>query len=283
MNITRLTDQTIEVRNYYDLNDRFTFFLCSDVHFDNPKCNRQLFFKHLDEVKKRNAMWLCFGDFFDLMGGKYDPRRAKSDIRAEYNKNNYLDLVIDDAYEQLLPYAENLLLFSDGNHETSITRSLETNPLARLVKAMQHHAPQLQHGFYQGFLRFKFEYNLDKGGGSVKKRILFWHHGKFGGVVSKGTQGVARYGLIAPVADIVVSGHTHDEWIVSQPRYCLKDNGEVKVEKQYHVKTATYKEEFEVSSGWAVENIVMPKNVGGFWWVHFDVTPKGVEIKLEMA
>jgi UDP-2,3-diacylglucosamine pyrophosphatase LpxH len=48
--------------------------MISDVHFDNPKCDRKLLKKHLDEAKRRNAKVLINGDLFDLMQGKNDKR-----------------------------------------------------------------------------------------------------------------------------------------------------------------------------------------------------------------
>jgi UDP-2,3-diacylglucosamine pyrophosphatase LpxH len=45
------------------------FLMISDVHFDNPKCDRVLLKKHLDQALKRNAKVLINGDFFCIMQG----------------------------------------------------------------------------------------------------------------------------------------------------------------------------------------------------------------------
>jgi UDP-2,3-diacylglucosamine pyrophosphatase LpxH len=64
----------------YDYKEPVNILLISDVHFDNPKCNRDLLFSHLDKAKKLGYKVAIFGDLFCMMQGKYDPRRSKKDI-----------------------------------------------------------------------------------------------------------------------------------------------------------------------------------------------------------
>ena len=61
--------------------DKQKFLLISDLHWDNPHCDRELLKNHLDEAVRRNAAVVVNGDFFCLMQGKGDPRRSKDDIR----------------------------------------------------------------------------------------------------------------------------------------------------------------------------------------------------------
>ena len=46
--------------------------LLSDIHWDNPKCQRDLLKRHLDEAKEIGADVLLNGDTFCLMQGAYD-------------------------------------------------------------------------------------------------------------------------------------------------------------------------------------------------------------------
>lgn len=71
--------------------------ILSDLHWDNPKCDREKLTAHLEYCKKNDIPIFVNGDFFCLMQGKYDPRRNKRDIRPEHNVANYLDAVIEDA------------------------------------------------------------------------------------------------------------------------------------------------------------------------------------------
>jgi hypothetical protein len=93
------------------------FLLLSDLHWDNPKCERGLLTRHLKQAQERGAKVIINGDFFCMMQGKYDPRRSKKDILPEHNKANYIDAVIEDAVKWWTPYADMILLIGYGNHE----------------------------------------------------------------------------------------------------------------------------------------------------------------------
>lgn len=239
-----------------------SLFVCSDIHFDNPKCNRDKFFKDMDRAKKAGAYIVITGDFFCLMQGKYDRRRAKSAIRPEHNADNYLDLVINDAAEQLAPYADNILIITKGNHETSVSRNCETYILERLVERINtKKGSRIQVGAYRGYLTMR----LDKHG-RYHTIDIGYNHGNWGGIITKGTLSVVRNAAVMPDCDIMLTGHTHDGWIVTQPRFKKNIHKRtVEIKNQWHVKTGTYKEEFAEGSGWAVERIGMPKHIGGAW------------------
>ena len=46
--------------------------MLSDLHWDNPKCDRELLKKHLDYCKEHNIPVMVNGDFFCLMAGRGD-------------------------------------------------------------------------------------------------------------------------------------------------------------------------------------------------------------------
>jgi len=237
-------------------------FTCSDVHFDNPKCNRELFFKHMDRALELDAMITITGDFFCLMQGAYDPRKSKSSILLEHNEDNYLDLVINDAANRMIPYAKNIILISRGNHETSVSKRNETDVMERFVERLNLLADSnIQIGNYLGYYTLNFSYTK---GGDSKPINVAYSHGHWGGIVTKGALSVMRYSAMFPDADIIFSGHTHDSYIMTQPRYRIRNQAyKVQIEKQWHVKTGTYKEEFAEGRGWASERIGVPKHLGG--------------------
>jgi len=49
MEYVQLSPQCLQVKITRRPEFEKWFFLCSDVHFDNPNCNRKLFFEHMDE------------------------------------------------------------------------------------------------------------------------------------------------------------------------------------------------------------------------------------------
>lgn len=243
-----------------DPNQRFL--LLSDLHIDNPKCDRKLVLKVLREAKEQNAIILIFGDLFCLMQGKGDPRRSKADIRPEHNKPNYIDAVIKDTAEILKPFANNIALIADGNHETSIIKHIEVDPIDYLLNYLHKYNPDIQHGGYQGFVRLNTFAKENKS--NVKNIDIFFHHGAWGSAVTKGTLSVNRYASIVK-SDVVVSGHTHDTWYVEHPYYEMRKSGEVIQKTQYHIKTGTFKQEYLAAGGFQIEKQVMPKPLGGWW------------------
>ncbi|MCT3693146.1 hypothetical protein HZP84_16355 [Elizabethkingia anophelis] len=182
--------------------------LTSDWHFDNPKTDREMLFNHLDEVKKRNGYIIVNGDLLCLMMGKYDPRGSKSGIRPEHNGDNYLDLVINDTAEKLIPYAHNILQINKGNHETAVSKRSETDVLERLVERINAKAgSNIQLGAYTGFITLC----LMRSGGTKHSCKIGYSHGNWGGVVTKGALSVQRYASFLDGADIIMSGHCFDE------------------------------------------------------------------------
>ena len=94
---------------------------------------------------------------------------------------------------------------------------------------------------------------------------MYYHHGTPGGIISKGAQWVPRYASMVPDADIVWTGDSHDRWSMEHPQLDLTQNGSTKMAQTLHIKTGTYKQEFEKDGGWAIEKLVLPKAVGGQW------------------
>jgi hypothetical protein len=272
----RRSPQLLEIRIPYTSNEEeATFFLASDIHLDNPKCDRTLFAKHLNEMKERNGQALFFGDVMCLMQGKKDRRGSKGDIRPEHLGSNYFDLVFRETAEWLRPWQERILMMGDGNHETAVINNQEINPLENVVRIMRDTGAPTEHMGYQGFVRFVFH---QQDSSCVRRSTLYFHHGAWGGIITKGTMGGGRYASIAPDADLVLNGHNHERSMVAHPCYRVAETGKVWIEQRWHLQTGTYKQEFDGTGGWAVERIVMPKSLGGIWLTLRPRKRGGVEI-----
>lgn len=92
------------------------FLLRSDAHHDNPKSDRSLELKHLQEAVGYDAGVIDCGDLFCAMQGKYDKRSSKSDIRPEHQAGDYLDR----SYDALLMFMSRLrpVLFASATETT---------------------------------------------------------------------------------------------------------------------------------------------------------------------
>jgi predicted phosphodiesterase len=277
MEIKAISPMLTEIRIQYG--EPAKFLLTSDYHYDNPKCLRDKLHKNLDEALASNAKVFCFGDILCLMQGKYDPRGSKKDIRPEHNTHNYIDVVIEDTASKLAKYP--FAVISQGNHESAPSKRLETDILGRLVDTInlqKQPSEKVIRGGYHGFVRIIFHNN----GGNVKTYHLYFHHGLWGGSVMKGMQGNPRFASIVD-ADFVVSGHVHVRNMDESMRYSIDKAGILRTKPQYFLKCGTYKEEFLEPHGFAIEKIVMPKNIGG-WWLEFEGTRNtDLQVKIQMT
>jgi hypothetical protein len=243
--------------------------LVSDAHWDSPHCDRDLLAKHMRLAVERDAPILDAGDFFDVMGGKYDPRASKSELRPELLKGNYLDEVVSQSADWLRPFASHLTLRGQGNHETAMLKRHETNLTERLTERLKIMGSPADVGGFSGFVRIHFG---DKH--SLRDAKTLWYHHGYGGggPVTRGVIQTNRQAVFLSDADIVWNGHTHDSWQLPIERIRLNHNYNIEKVRQMHIRTAGYKEEFvDGYGGWHIERGAPPKPVGGAW-VRFYVT-----------
>ena len=241
--------------------------LLSDLHWDNPKCDRDLLKKHLDYCLENNIKVMLNGDTFCLMQGKWDPRRSKKDIRPEHNKANYLDAVIEDAVDWFAPYADILTVVGYGNHETGIIRNVETDPLQRFVDLLNYKCKSnVITGGYGGWLILNI-FPSEKSSKNFATKVRYFHGSGGGGIVTRGAINLTRALELAEGFDVFTMGHIHENAARNDVREDLNtEGGQYKIKlKQIHMAiTGTYKEEYgEGFMGWHVERGAPPKPVGG--------------------
>jgi hypothetical protein len=241
--------------------------LLSDLHWDNPKCDRNLLKKHLDYCLEHDIKVMLNGDTFCLMQGKFDPRRSKKDIRPEHNKANYLDAVIEDAVEWFSPYASILTVVGYGNHETGIIKNVETDPLQRFVDLLNYKCnSNVITGGYGGWIVL----NIKESEKSTRKnsiKIKYFHGSGGGGIVTKGALNLTRMLEMAEGFDVFCMGHIHENSSRNDVREELITNAanyEIRLKQIHLAITGTYKEEYsEGYMGWHVERGAPPKPIGG--------------------
>ena len=241
--------------------------LLSDIHWDNPKCDREKLKNHLDYCKEHNIPIFINGDFLCLMQGKYDPRRNKKDILPEHNKSNYIDAVIEDAVNWWSPYSHLLTVIGYGNHETAIIKNLETDPLQRFVDLLNYtNKTQVSTGGYGGWLIIKYHLGNNT---YMSKNLKYFHGSGGGGIVTKGAINLTRALEMYENMDVFIMGHIHENSSRNDVRDAIQFNPgkhvHELVHKQIHLAiTGSYKEEYEDGAfGWHVERGAPVKPTGG--------------------
>jgi hypothetical protein len=240
--------------------------LLSDLHWDNPKCDRALLKKHLDYCKENQIPVHINGDMFCLMQGKGDRRGNKSDILPEHNNARYLDSVITTAVEWFTPYKDILTVIGYGNHETSIIKWQETDVLQRFVDIFNYeNKTELYTGGYGGWMIYKMLMNATQ---EASFRHKYFHGSGGGGIVTKGAINLTRAMEMYGDMDMFSMGHIHENSCRNDVREFLMSGtkkGYFTTHKTTHMAlTGTYKEEYgDGSKGWHIERGAPPKPVGG--------------------
>ena len=267
------TYEFIDVQCYQK--NRYMLFI-SDVHIDSIHCDRDKLKQHLDLALERNAPVFIFGDLLDLMQGKYDPRSNKADLNPKYNAGKYIDEVIADVVEFLTPYKDVIAFYSSGNHETSVEKRIEYGIVDKICYKLD-----ISKGNYSGYIYCRiFPRVEDKG--SNRPLIIAYHHGYGGGgAVTRDVIQTNRKAVYLPDANIVISGHTHDRWIVPITRQRISRYKEF-VDQQWHIKTGTYLNQPQEFNGYAVEKGMSPK-VGAGIWMHYTFTKEGLIYNFQFA
>lgn len=258
--------------------------LRSDVHHDNPKCDQELEKKHLEEALEFNAPVVDNGDLFCAMQGKWDKRADKNALRQEHQGNNYFDLLVDTAAEFYRPYKDIFAVLGKGNHETAITNRHETDLTDRLAAKMRSFGSPVQASGYGGWVVFRFEdYKQTQSKTMVKdsKRLYHYHGSGGGGPVTRGTIQTNRIAVFTPDADIVLTGHTHDEWSVTIPRQRLSVQNIIYQDEQLHIRAPGYKDAWgDGHAGWEVEKMLGPKALGSAW-LRFSWDSSGMRVAID--
>jgi hypothetical protein len=153
-----------------------------------------------------------------------------------------------------------------NRHETNLTERLAQSLRDRTGAAVPVTG-------YTGWVRFVMDYHSNR-----TSRTLWHCHGYGGGgPVTKDTIQAQRQHAYIDGADIMVSGHVHERWLMEHVKVGVDQRGEVKHRPIWYVKTGTYKEEYgSGTGGWHVGTGKPPKPIGG-WWLKLTFDNKQVK------
>ena len=245
--------------------------LRSDVHHDNPKCKQDLERMHLEEALSYDAPIIDNGDLFCCMQGSWDKRKDKAALRPEHQGSNYFDLLVETAADFYAPFASHIAVLGKGNHETAMTKQHETDLTDRLASRLRNKGGITESSGYGGWVIFRFDHPNKKNGLIDSCRLYHYHGTGGGGPVTRGTIQTNRIAVFTPDANIVLTGHTHDEWQMTIQRQRLTEKGVIYHDEQLHIRCGGYKDAWGTGeAGWEVERMLGPKPIGSawlrFWW-----------------
>ena len=276
MRIKRLLDDVMEIDlGRVRLGSERVICLTSDRHHDSMFSLSELELKHLEIAKKQSAIILDFGDIFDAMQTKGDPRANYALLKDKYRCAAYLDELVNGAIERYKPYADNFAMIAMGNHESTILDKLGTNLSARLAQGLGEHVQAMP---YAGWVTIKARTPNHL----LHKVNIYYNHGSSnGGLMSFGTLDVRRMASYLQDADIIVQGHTHDCYVLPLARERLCD-GKVERSVGWHVRTPSYLDDF-ASRGWTARTGKPPRVHGCIWlMLQFERDRTGIRFTIDV-
>jgi hypothetical protein len=182
---------------------------------------------------------------------------------------------MDQAAKFYEPYKNQFALLAMGNHETSVLRHCDLNLTKWLAERLNVDSTrQTQVGGYNGFVKFLFHITATM----RQSKLLYFTHGAGGNSpVTKGVIKTARRAVYLPDADVVLSGHSHESWVVPIARRRVTEAGRMRLDECLHVQIPSYKNE-PMLSGWEAEKEFAPQTCGAYWLIFYR---KGTDIKIE--
>jgi hypothetical protein len=257
------------------------FLLSSDQHIDSKLCREDMFKRHLEQARERNAGIFMFGDLFDAMCGRADRRGGKSLTRPEFLGDNYLNLLLQHAIGLLGPYADRIIVIGQGNHETTPMEREEFDLLEGLTSWLnQRDGVDIRYGDYCGWIRFQFQIDGTRRTG----RTMFWHHGSGGGSWrSKGILNADRRQL-AYDADWYVTGHLHQSTDHEVVQVGINSHGREITREIKHVQLPSYQDLMLAKrQGWGIRKGMTPGPVGAKWMRLTYTSREGLQMHTENA
>jgi UDP-2,3-diacylglucosamine pyrophosphatase LpxH len=227
------------------INQRFTkkrdfyHFFMSDLHIGNESFDEKLFNADLDKVKDVDGKVYIFGDVMELIFPTDRKRYTAGDDK--YHSDYEINQHIEEATDLLIPYVDNIVLISSGNHETSVQKYNNFDPIRSLIERLNIKRDVKKHGYikhggYTGFIRTRYRQ------GSLTRQFDIWyHHGMSGAKRSRGILDFDIY-YSQHIADAYVVGHNHTKFIdcSGSRTYLTSKSDELKVKQLYGVQLGCY-------------------------------------------
>lgn len=260
---SRQTDESVfEFRIPALENSEFEFNLLvlSDPHWDSKYCQRHALKNICDQAIEKQAAIIITGDLFDAMQHRADPRHSKGDLRPEYQCDNWLDKIVEDCAAWFAPY-QNLIMVSDGNHETKLCKRLEIDLCQRFCGIINTNpGTKVYYGHYSGSIKFIFD--CAKRRRVIDSHIVNYHHGTGYGTEAKQKERAGQF----PDASVLTFGHHHKCKSEKLSRDRISIKGQVFSDEQILIVCPSVKDEHGTGAkGWAIEEGHRRKPTGAHW------------------
>lgn len=233
--------QAFIIKEDYSKKKEFNYFFCSDLHFGNKGQDRELLKKEFDYAREMNAKIFINGDWSEMiLSGDRKRYHPSSDA---YGTDNNVNMTINDAFDFLSEYVDNIVMIGTGNHETSVSKFHHFDPTQQLIYSLNlKHKSKIIHGQYSGYIVLHFHHGEQN---AVKRFKIYYNHGQGGTAeVSKGTIDLNRH-MGTKMSDLCWLGHKHIKTIIPcEHMLDVNQAGEIVAKQRAGIITGAYMKVF---------------------------------------
>lgn len=210
--------QAYILKQDYSKQKEFLYFLASDLHFGNKGQNKALLKKDFDEAKRLDAKIFINGDWGEfIMSGDMKRYHPSSDA---YGTDNNINMTINEAFDFLSDYVQNIVMIGTGNHEVGVSKFHHFDATQQLIYSLNlKHKTSIIHGQYSGYIVLHYHRN----GSAVRRYKIYYNHGQgTTAEVTKGTINLSRH-MATKISDLAWLGHLHTK-VVLPSEYVIDVN-----------------------------------------------------------
>lgn len=229
--------QAYTLKQDYSKQKEFNYFLCSDLHFGNKGQNFKQLKADFDYAKSLDAKIFINGDWGEfIMSGDMKRYHPSSDA---YGTDNNANMTINQAFDFLSDYVQNIAMIGTGNHEVSVSKFHHFDPTQQLIYSLNlKHKTQIVHGQYSGYIILHYHKGVHN---SVRRYKIYYNHGQGSTAeISKGTIDLSRH-MSNKISDLCWLGHKHTK-VLLPSEYILdvNQNGEIIQRERAGLITGAY-------------------------------------------
>jgi predicted phosphodiesterase len=233
-------------REYSGGNNRHNVFLCSDLHLDAKGCDVDLLKSELSRAVELKADIIIGGDVFDAI--LHGDRKRYTPGGDKFGSDTNLNKMVKHAADFLRPYTKNIIAIGHGNHEMSVVKYHNFDPVDALIYDLSREdGVEIKPLHYTGIIRYIFKAPNSRRTRTYK---IYYNHGQGASAeISKGLIMVDRHRKKVQ-ADMYWFGHTHTKVVLPAEHVIFMNNQGTLEEKQIKcLITGCYNKVFYDSTG----------------------------------
>lgn len=226
------------IKNDYNKQKEFYYFLCSDLHIGNKGQDTKKLKKDFDRAKNLNAQIFINGDWGEFILPSDKKRYAASNDK--YGTDSNVNNMIDEAEDFFKDYAHLIKMIGCGNHEVAVSKFHGFDPTKQLIYNLnRNYQGNISHGQYAGYITLKYIKKSDKGAQCTYK--IYYNHGQgHNAEVTKGTIDINRH-MSTKMCNMVWLGHKHTKCLLpSENMLDVDRNGNIFAIERVGVITGAY-------------------------------------------